>query len=165
MTECTFGIWKRRFPCVKNGLRNDLDFAKKTIVATAVLHNISILWADGLPPGEERPVEQEVPEHPEDQFIIEDETGTEAVRARGQALRDMLTENMPENQSPPVNMTCNNIFWTIEGHKKMFSPHVLVRINAAKCSNNCDPQFNRSSLTNTVTTGTSLFDTYAINMK
>lgn len=40
--ERTFGIWKRRFPVLKIGMRCKLDLMKNIIVATAVLHNMAI---------------------------------------------------------------------------------------------------------------------------
>jgi hypothetical protein len=45
LKECTFGMWKQCFPCLWS-LRKYLEMAKKTIVASAVLHNLSILWAN-----------------------------------------------------------------------------------------------------------------------
>ena len=40
--ERQFGIWKRRFPCLKLGLRVKLENIPPIIVACAVLHNIAI---------------------------------------------------------------------------------------------------------------------------
>ena len=40
--ERMFGIWKRRFPCLKVGLRCKLDTAMSMITATVILHNIAI---------------------------------------------------------------------------------------------------------------------------
>jgi hypothetical protein len=40
--ERCFGIWKRRFPCLKMGIRCRLDTAMSIITATAILHNIAI---------------------------------------------------------------------------------------------------------------------------
>ncbi|XP_064485838.1 putative nuclease HARBI1 [Ornithodoros turicata] len=39
--ERLFGVWKRRFPVLKMGLRLKIDTALAVIVATAVLHNIA----------------------------------------------------------------------------------------------------------------------------
>ena len=56
MTEHIYGIRKRRFPIAEN-LQNHLPNAIKIINATAILHNISVLWEeisvdqpDGRPP-------------------------------------------------------------------------------------------------------------------
>jgi hypothetical protein len=38
--ERFFGVLKRRFPCLRNGLRLKLDTTVKVIVACGVLHNI-----------------------------------------------------------------------------------------------------------------------------
>ena len=39
LVERMFGVWKRRFPCLKFGIRCKLTTAMAVIVATAVLHN------------------------------------------------------------------------------------------------------------------------------
>ena len=56
MTENIYAKWKRRWPIIKHE-REDLPTAKKTIVATGVLHNLCILWADELPPVEDGEVD------------------------------------------------------------------------------------------------------------
>lgn len=91
MSENVYGVWKSRFPCLRN-LRCHYENAKKTIVATAVLHNISILWNDAMP--EDEP---EVPEVPDDEqfVVVEDRTEPHLVRQRGQAIRDQLCAEMP----------------------------------------------------------------------
>lgn len=48
--ERQYGVWKRRFPCLKFGLRTKLQTSLTVIVATAVLHNIAILTRDEEPP-------------------------------------------------------------------------------------------------------------------
>ncbi|XP_037296752.1 putative nuclease HARBI1 [Manduca sexta] len=40
--ERCFGLWKQRFRCLLRGLYCDIETARKTIVACAVLHNIAI---------------------------------------------------------------------------------------------------------------------------
>ena len=40
--ERCFGLWKQRFRCLLRGLYCNIETAKKTIVACAVLHNIAI---------------------------------------------------------------------------------------------------------------------------
>lgn len=40
--ERLFGIWKRRFPILSNGIRCNINMAQMIIVACAVLHNIAI---------------------------------------------------------------------------------------------------------------------------
>lgn len=45
------GQWKKRFPCLWIGMRfRKLETILNVIVATAVLHNISKLWGDNIPP-------------------------------------------------------------------------------------------------------------------
>ncbi|XP_064649982.1 putative nuclease HARBI1 [Lineus longissimus] len=41
LVERMFGVWKRRFPCLKFGIRCKLTTTMAVIVATAVLHNIA----------------------------------------------------------------------------------------------------------------------------
>ena len=48
MTEDTIGIWKRRFPIIR-WLRLKLNNAMKVVLATAILHNISIEWGEIMP--------------------------------------------------------------------------------------------------------------------
>lgn len=48
MTEDIYGMLKRRFPILKY-LRVDLHNAINIIVSCAILHNISIEWADTMP--------------------------------------------------------------------------------------------------------------------
>lgn len=97
-TENIFGIWKRRFPCLKF-LRCEHSRARKIAIATAILHNISILWKDEEILGEEdEDVNDEDmgPQVPvlQDVEIVEDDAEPAIVRARGQAVRDNLRLNM-----------------------------------------------------------------------
>ncbi len=50
--ERLFGLWKRRFPCLRNGLRNKLQTSLTIIVACAVLHNIARTRMVQVPDGE-----------------------------------------------------------------------------------------------------------------
>ena len=47
-TENIFGMWKRRFPIIRN-LRNHFDNALEIVMATAVLHNLAVLWNEEEP--------------------------------------------------------------------------------------------------------------------
>lgn len=49
VVERTFGVWKKRFPCLSRGLGNVLPTVSNIIVACAVLHNIAITTRDELP--------------------------------------------------------------------------------------------------------------------
>ncbi|XP_064638268.1 putative nuclease HARBI1 [Lineus longissimus] len=42
VVERMFGIWKRKFPCLKEGILVKLDTSMAVITATAILHNIAI---------------------------------------------------------------------------------------------------------------------------
>lgn len=53
IVERTFGIWKRRFPCLSKGLITKLLTFTTIIVACAVLHNISLILNDKLEKEEE----------------------------------------------------------------------------------------------------------------
>ena len=49
LIEQTFGVWKRRFPCVGTILRLEPDKAVTVVIAVAVLHNIGIERGDIIP--------------------------------------------------------------------------------------------------------------------
>nr|XP_012231350.1 PREDICTED: uncharacterized protein LOC105677354 [Linepithema humile] len=48
IVERTFGMWKRRFPCLSKGLTTKLSTSTTIIVACAVLHNLSLIFNDKL---------------------------------------------------------------------------------------------------------------------
>ncbi|XP_030749237.1 putative nuclease HARBI1 [Sitophilus oryzae] len=49
VVERQYGVWKRRFPILKNGMRVKLETAMDIIVATAVLHNIALDMSEDIP--------------------------------------------------------------------------------------------------------------------
>lgn len=49
IVERAFGMWKRRFPCLRRGLGNKLSTVSNIIVACAVLYNITIQLNDEAP--------------------------------------------------------------------------------------------------------------------
>lgn len=61
VVERTFGVWKKRFPCLAFGLRTKLQKTLKIIVATAVLHNLAVqhgeLDLEGEIPNDDVPVD------------------------------------------------------------------------------------------------------------
>jgi len=100
-TENLFGRWKRRWRILKM-LRMKEAWARETIMACAVLHNMAILWADeDLPEVEEVEEEGEVelmpPPPPALGFDVLELEQMEPlmVRARGQNARDALRLTMP----------------------------------------------------------------------
>lgn len=82
IVERTFGVWKRRFPCLSQKLRLKLSHTLAVIVSTAVLHNIAlhqndtVIDDDSAAP-EERSITQSI-EHP--------------VSAEGNHFRRLLVE-------------------------------------------------------------------------
>ncbi|XP_029179206.1 putative nuclease HARBI1 [Nylanderia fulva] len=60
VVERTFGVWKRRFPCLSRGLSLKLVTCTGVVSAYAVLHNLALYFKDVLP------------EEPEVDVIIED---------------------------------------------------------------------------------------------
>jgi hypothetical protein len=104
MTENVYGVWKRRFPCL-DLLRCHLPLAQDIILATAVLHNISIRWKaetftdDGREEREEEDIaavlleEQEAEEHlaPHGDAA----PGDARRKALGEFKREMLCVAMP----------------------------------------------------------------------
>lgn len=59
VVERTFGVWKRRFPCLLRGLSLKLVTCTGVVSVCAVLHNLSLYFKDVLP------------EEPEPDAIIE----------------------------------------------------------------------------------------------
>lgn len=49
VVERTFGVWKRRFPCLSRGLSLKLLTCTAVVSACAVLHNLSLQYNDVLP--------------------------------------------------------------------------------------------------------------------
>lgn len=49
VVERSYGVWKRRFPCLAMGLRVHLDITRDIITACAILHNMAIDRKDALP--------------------------------------------------------------------------------------------------------------------
>ncbi|XP_037303455.1 putative nuclease HARBI1 [Manduca sexta] len=67
--ERCFGLWKQRFRCLLRGMYGDIETARKTIVACALLHNIAIDMREDLFPGddlnnEHLPRESNIPVQP-----------------------------------------------------------------------------------------------------
>nr|XP_034178566.1 putative nuclease HARBI1 isoform X1 [Osmia lignaria] len=44
IVERTFGVWKRRFPCLTRGLTTKFLCSTTTVVACAVLHNLALTF-------------------------------------------------------------------------------------------------------------------------
>ena len=87
MTENVYADLKNRWQCLKD-LRCHYDNAKKTIVACAVLHNLSVMWADGFDfddaePERAQPLQVPVPFH-------EEQANPAEVRRLGQERRRQL---------------------------------------------------------------------------
>jgi hypothetical protein len=89
MTENIIGLWKRKFPNLKLGIRTKVSFACDIIVATAVLHNLAVRWNEPDPGGEN------VEENPNGRNFIDvpREAMGIAQRTAGQQRRGWLSEN------------------------------------------------------------------------
>ncbi|KAL1448360.1 hypothetical protein WDU94_005508 [Cyamophila willieti] len=90
--ERSYGVWKRRFPVLKHGMRLKLETCQAVTIATAVLHNIAIDENSALPPNEipfqeeEKEEEEEEEEEPWEPLIpIEDDV---FMNARESLLRN-----------------------------------------------------------------------------
>ena len=88
-TENIIGLWKRRFPCLRMGIRTKLSTAADIVVATAVLHNLALLWGEPEPEPEDGEVDADVGQ---DNFNQTNRT-TAAIRVAGQLKRDWLAVN------------------------------------------------------------------------
>ena len=93
MSENVFALWKRRFPII-NVLRFNINHSQDTVVATAVLHNMGLLWKDEFVGDHHNDRDDQ---DQDDFIVIEDPANNPAERRyRGQVLRDILLERMPE---------------------------------------------------------------------
>lgn len=75
IVERTFGIWKRRFPCLSRGLQTKLLTSTTIVTACAVLHNLSLTFNDILEEEGEEDIENinedEVPQmQPAEGFLV-----------------------------------------------------------------------------------------------
>lgn len=77
IVERTFGVWKRRFPCLSKGLSTKLVTSTTIVVACAVLHNLALICNDNMEEEDEdaENINDEVPVsqphwQPGDGFII-----------------------------------------------------------------------------------------------
>lgn len=82
VVERSYGVWKRRFPCLRYQLRLKLDTCMAVIVATAVLHNIALENNDDEP--EDPIIEEEQGNEEPQQFFVE---------GNGAAVRQNLINN------------------------------------------------------------------------
>jgi len=57
IVERTFGIWKRRFPCLARGLTTKLICSTTIVVTCAVLHNLSLFYDNKLSDDEENEID------------------------------------------------------------------------------------------------------------
>ena len=87
MSENIYGVWKRRFPILRE-MRMNLVTCQKIIVATGILFNIGRRW------GDEEPEEDGVDDDEADDVIIQD-LSVATVRLRGKVERDRLKDAMP----------------------------------------------------------------------
>jgi hypothetical protein len=99
MSENVYGIWKQRFPCLRH-MRAHVRLAKKMIIATAILHNISILWGDDDPPPADDDEEEDSSDDDgsDDLVLTEHNVRPNSVRALGQLVREELRRQMPPRQ-------------------------------------------------------------------
>ena len=97
MTEDTIGIWKRRFPIIR-WLRLKLNNAMKVVLATAILHNISIEWGE-IMPDHEHPDGLMFPDMPDaGDVIVVDQLNPREQRLVGQHRRELLRHKMEHDE-------------------------------------------------------------------
>ena len=90
MTEHIFAVWKRRWPIIRS-LRVHLQNAQRIVLATAVLHNMAILWREELPDDFDED-EDIQPGNPD--ITIEDDEDSVSRRNAGKIARTNLRERM-----------------------------------------------------------------------
>ena len=96
MSECLFGVWKARFPILRN-LRTKFDLSQKIVVATAVLFNLARMWEDVDIQEEEEgdDAEDEGDDDNDTDDIVVHDAAIATIRQRGKILRDKLKDEMP----------------------------------------------------------------------
>jgi hypothetical protein len=90
-TENVIGLWKLRFPALKIGLKTRINTSCDIIVATAVLHNLALLWCEPDPLENDQEDNEIENNGPHIQQIAN--RNQAAIRAAGQVKRDWLTNN------------------------------------------------------------------------
>lgn len=53
IVERTYGVWKRRFPCLSWELSTKLVYSTTIVVACAMLHNLALIFREDLPEDDE----------------------------------------------------------------------------------------------------------------
>ncbi|TRY72003.1 hypothetical protein TCAL_09538 [Tigriopus californicus] len=89
-TENMIGVWKRRFPCLKMGLRTKLEKSLKIIRATGMLHNLAIVLKGPMPEDVMDEPEQEERPHIEANDINREPVTEAARKIQGAARRERL---------------------------------------------------------------------------
>ncbi|XP_064463409.1 putative nuclease HARBI1 [Ornithodoros turicata] len=92
--ERMFGVWKRRFPVFKMGLRLKLDTAMKVIISTAVLQNIAQQKHEHVPESCEL-----VAEHEPVDVVWAGTSEPGATSTRAQIIASFATRNVIQHQS------------------------------------------------------------------
>lgn len=99
--ERSYGVWKRRFPAMKLGMRIDVDKVLVVIVATAVLHNMALGAGEDDPPADTtlrqmleeqrrgRPMYRIYDDVPDDVITVPDRPAAAGPRS-GQATRQRI---------------------------------------------------------------------------
>jgi len=86
--ERTFGVWKRRFPCLTKRRPNELTTTVMIIIACAVLHNIAVLQEDQLPDDDEEEADADL------QALHVPVDPVQAVPGEGLAVRNALVNQL-----------------------------------------------------------------------
>ena len=96
MSECLFGVWKARFPILRN-LQTKFALSQKIVVATAVLFNLARMWEDVDIQGEEEDDDagdEGVDDDDTEEIVVHD-AAIATIRQQGKILRDKFKDEMP----------------------------------------------------------------------
>ena len=101
MTECIYGILKRRFPIIKH-IRNELPNAILIVQACTVLHNIALDWKDDVPNDHHSNYDDDDDDNddldvPQDQLHIFNMLSVRERREQGMNARDNWRISMDNN--------------------------------------------------------------------
>ena len=99
-TEQIFCMWSKRFPIIKS-MRNHYKYSLEIFMATAVLHNLAVLWNEPLcwnvaEPNDDGDEEPNAEEDDGNEAVAGPITGDRTrIKLEGEALRNTLLHNMP----------------------------------------------------------------------
>jgi len=104
MTHRTIQLWMKRFPRLNNP-NYRINIIKQTIKATLILHNISVLWSDPLPPEILASSPLLEPLHTVHEDIPQKYFTETSIQTREQILSNCLQGQMSQDEKQVLDLT------------------------------------------------------------